>query len=58
MQNYVFVLDTNKQPLNPITPKQARKLLEKSKAAVFRRFPFTLILKYSLENPTIYPLIL
>ena len=52
--NKVFLIDTNKQPLNPITPKQARKLLEKSKAAVFRQFPFTLILKTSVENPLIY----
>lgn len=54
----VFLLDTNKQPLNPITPRQARKLLEKGKAAVFRNYPFTLILKYAVENPTIYPLTL
>ncbi|MEM6753456.1 MAG: RNA-guided endonuclease IscB [Cyanobacteria bacterium P01_C01_bin.38] len=56
--NKVFLLDTHKQPLNPITPRQARKLLEKGKAAVWRRFPFTLILKHSVENPTIYPLTL
>ncbi|MEO1433225.1 MAG: RNA-guided endonuclease IscB [Cyanobacteria bacterium J06633_8] len=54
----VFLLDTDKQPLNPITPRQARKLLEKGKASVFRNYPFTLILKYSVENPTIYPLTL
>lgn len=54
----VFLLDTNKQPLNPITPRQARKLLEKGKAAVFRQFPFTLILKSAVENPIIYPLTL
>ena len=40
----VFLIDDNKQPLNPITPKQARNLLDKGKAAVFRQFPFTLIL--------------
>ncbi|MEO1430799.1 MAG: RNA-guided endonuclease IscB [Cyanobacteria bacterium J06632_19] len=56
--NKVFLLDTDKQPLNPISPRQARKLLEKGKAAVFRRFPFTLILKRSVANPTIYPLTL
>lgn len=53
MQNYVFLIDTNKQPLNPITPKQARRLLDKGKAAVFRRYPFTLILKSAIENPVI-----
>lgn len=56
--NKVFLLDTNKQPLNPITPKQARKLLEKGKAAILRQFPFTLILKRVIENPAIYPLTL
>jgi hypothetical protein len=41
----VFVLDTNKQPLNPIHPGRARMLLFQGKAAVFRRYPFTVILK-------------
>lgn len=54
----VFLVDTNKKPLNPITPRQARKLLEKGKAAVFRRYPFTLILKREIENPEIFPLTL
>ena len=53
--NKVFLIDTNKQPLNPITPKQARKLLEKNKAAVWRQYPFTLILKTRIEAPLIYP---
>ncbi|NEO91960.1 MAG: HNH endonuclease [Moorea sp. SIO3G5] len=55
MQNYVFVIDTNKQPLNPISPKKARRLLEKGKAAVFRMYPFTIILKTAIDNPTISP---
>ena len=41
----VFVLDTNKQPLNPIHPGRARMLLSQGEAAVFRRYPFTIILK-------------
>lgn len=41
----VFVLDKNKQPLAPCLPARARKLLNQGKAAVFRRFPFTIILK-------------
>lgn len=49
MQNLVFVLDTNKQPLSPCRPSVARKLLRDGKAAVFRRFPFTLILKREVE---------
>jgi 5-methylcytosine-specific restriction endonuclease McrA len=51
MQNYVFVIDQNKQPLNPITPKRARELLTKQKAAVFRMYPFCIILKHPVENP-------
>lgn len=48
----IFVLDTNKRPLNPIHAAQARQLLRNKKAAVFRRFPFTLILKESsLDSP-------
>lgn len=49
MQNLVFVLDTNKQPLSPCRPSIARKLLRDGKAAVLRRFPFTLILKRAVE---------
>lgn len=41
----VLVLDKNKQPLMPCHPARARGLLRKGKAAVFRRYPFTLILK-------------
>lgn len=42
---YVFVVDRNRQPLDPCHPARARKLLRKGRAAVFRRFPFTLILR-------------
>ena len=56
--NYVFIVDQNRKPLNPVTPRQARKLLEKNKAAVLRTYPFTLILKRSIENPTIKLLVL
>lgn len=45
MSNFVFLVDTKKQPLNPIHPGLARLLLKQRKAAVFRRYPFTLILK-------------
>lgn len=56
--NKVFLLDTNRKPLNPITPRQARKLLERGKAAVLRRYPFTLILKREIKDPQIFPLML
>ncbi len=52
----VFVLDTNKQPLNPVHPGRARMLLSLGKAAVFRRYPFTLILKEEVLTPTVEPL--
>ncbi|AJF08196.1 RNA-guided endonuclease IscB [Geoalkalibacter subterraneus] len=41
----VFVLDNNKQPLSPCSPARARMLLRGGKAAVIRRYPFTIILK-------------
>mgnify|MGYP001564974828 FL=1 len=45
MGNRVFVLDAEKKPLMPCHPARARELLNKGKAAVYRRFPFTIILK-------------
>jgi len=45
MSNLVFVLDTEKRPLLPVHPGKARRLLNAGKAAVFRREPFTIILK-------------
>ena len=45
MQNRVLVLDKNRQPLMPCHSARARELLREGKAAVFRRFPFTIILK-------------
>lgn len=41
----VFVLDMNKNPLDPCCEARARKLLGKGKAAVFRARPFTIIMK-------------
>jgi len=52
----VFVLDTTKQPLNPVHPGHARLLLKQGKAAVYRRYPFTLILKRAVEQPHHEPL--
>lgn len=43
--NYVLVLDTDKKPLTPCKPSMAAKLLKAGKAAVYRQFPFTIILK-------------
>lgn len=44
----VFVLDSDKKPLAPTSPARARQLLSNGKAAVYRRFPFTIILKRSI----------
>ena len=49
MSNQIFVLDTNCKPLTPCKPSMARKLLNANKAAVFRQFPFTIILKKEVQ---------
>ena len=41
----VFVLSKNKEPQMPCSPFRARKLLTKGKAAVFKTYPYTIILK-------------
>lgn len=56
MQNYVFVIDTNKKPLNPIPPSRTRKLLNKGKAAIWRMYPFTIILKHAVTQTILKPL--
>jgi hypothetical protein len=43
--NRVFVGENNKQPLMPCHPARSRKLLKNGKAAVYRRYPFTIIMK-------------
>lgn len=48
----VLVLDKNKQPLMPCHPARARELLSTGKAAVWRRYPFTLILKTREDGDT------
>lgn len=52
----VFVLDTNKQVLMPCHPAKARKLLSNGKAAVFKRYPFTIILKEAIDDPVLQPI--
>jgi 5-methylcytosine-specific restriction endonuclease McrA len=51
MSNFVFVLDTNKRPLNPCNPGVARSLLNSGKAAVWKTYPFTIILKKEVNDP-------
>jgi hypothetical protein len=52
----VFVLDTNKQPLDAVHPGQARLLLKRGRAAVWRNFPFTIILNSAAACPQVEPL--
>ncbi len=54
--SHVFVLDTTQRVLNPVHPGRARRLLTEGKAAVFRRYPFTIILKHAVPNPQSEPL--
>ena len=50
------MLDTHRQALNPVHPGRARTLLKAGKAAVYRMYPFTIILKSEVPNPAIQPL--
>ena len=54
--SFVFVLDQNKQPRNPVHPAQARLMLSSGQAAVWRRFPFTIILRAVLPVRKATPL--
>ena len=47
----VFVIDANKKPLDMCHPAKARKLLRDGKAAIYRKEPFTIILKKETECP-------
>lgn len=51
MQN-VFVIDSQRNPLMPCHSAKARELLKQGKAAVFRRYPFTIILKERIGGDT------
>jgi 5-methylcytosine-specific restriction endonuclease McrA len=44
----IFVLSHDNQPLDPTTPRRAKLLLRRGRAAVFRQYPFTIILKERL----------
>ena len=47
-----LVISSTKKPLMPCTPKRARLLLGRKKAAVFRTYPFTIILKERTDGET------
>ena len=52
----VFVVDTDERPLDPVHPGRARILLSSGKAAVLKRYPFTIVLKARIERPQVQPL--
>lgn len=52
----VFVLDKSRHPLDPCHPARARRLLKAGRAAIFRRQPFTIILKdREVANSVVHP---
>jgi 5-methylcytosine-specific restriction endonuclease McrA len=53
MSNFILVIDGEKRPLAPIHPGLARQLLKQKKAAIYCKFPFTLILKKSRFDTTV-----
>jgi 5-methylcytosine-specific restriction endonuclease McrA len=55
---HVFVLGPDRTPLSPVHPGEARTLLSAGKAAVLRRFPFTVILKEATPEVTNTPVTL
>src|SRR5258708_22209349 len=52
----IFVVDTEQQPLAPCHAARARRLLTEGKAAVWRRYPFTIILKRAVPAAQPEPL--
>ena len=52
----VFVLDTQTRPLNPVHPGRARLLLTQGRAAVFRYYPFTIIMREEVHDAPSEPL--
>ncbi len=52
----VFIVDAERRPLNPVHPGHARRLLKVGSAAVWRRYPFTLIRKHAVPHAVPRPL--
>ncbi|GAC1427640.1 MAG: hypothetical protein NVS4B1_26650 [Ktedonobacteraceae bacterium] len=52
----VFVVDTMYKPLDPVHPGRARCLLSSGQAAVYRRYPFTIILQKEVNQLITQPL--
>ncbi len=54
--SHVFVVDEALRPLAPVHPGRARLLLKAGTAAVFKRYPFTLILRRPVALAAAEPL--
>jgi 5-methylcytosine-specific restriction endonuclease McrA len=54
--SWVFVIDADKRPLSPLHPGEARRLLTTHQAAVWHRYPFTIILKSACPDAQPTPL--
>src|SRR5260370_19121127 len=52
----VFVVDADRRPLDPCHPARARRLLDQGKTAVWRRYPFTLMIKRAVPDAQPHPL--
>ncbi len=53
---HVFVVDTTRRPLMPCRPARACQLLSQHRAAVLRRYPFTIILATAKPEAVVVPL--
>lgn len=49
--NLIFVLDTNRRRLSPCKSSVADRLCDSGRAAVFREYPRTIILKKAVDTP-------
>jgi 5-methylcytosine-specific restriction endonuclease McrA len=54
--SFVFVVDQDRKPLDPVHPGRARFLLHAGHAAILRRFPFTISMKEAKLDTTSHPL--
>src|SRR5690348_4746426 len=54
--SYVFVVDTEQRQLDPVHSGAARRLLSRGQAAVWRRYPFTLMLTRAVPDAQPQPL--
>ncbi|HET9920968.1 MAG TPA: RRXRR domain-containing protein [Ktedonobacteraceae bacterium] len=56
--SYVFVVDQQRKPLDPVHSGRARFLLKAGHAAVLRRYPFVIILKGEKQECEPEPLLI